>query len=65
MPVYEFKCKECDARFDTFVRSLEEAENSPCPGCGGKNLERLISPFSAPNPGTDSCGESSKKSPFR
>jgi putative FmdB family regulatory protein len=44
MPIYEFACKRCGARFDELV-SAERSSELRCPHCGCEELERLFSPF--------------------
>ena len=40
MPIFDFSCHACDARFELLVR----ASSSPvCPTCGSANLEKLFS----------------------
>lgn len=41
MPTYQYKCSECDYRFEEFQRISEPAIEA-CPKCGGK-AERIIS----------------------
>ena len=41
MPLYEYACKQCSQVFEQLV--LGSAAPSPCPKCGSKALERLIS----------------------
>lgn len=41
MPIYEFHCKACDARFETLVRNSAESVN--CSHCGSSSLQKLIS----------------------
>ena len=44
MPVYEYECEQCGARFD-LRRSLVEDTEARCPGCGGRG-RRVYSPVS-------------------
>ena len=46
MPIYEYKCRECDLVFELLKRSRMD-EDSPvrCPGCGGEETEKLVSSF--------------------
>jgi len=45
MPIYEYRCVECDHSFEAFVRGGgDEAE---CPGCHGSHLSREMSTFAA------------------
>jgi len=45
MPLYDFSCPACGARFEARVRYGERPE---CPECGGSKAERLLSPFAGP-----------------
>ncbi len=42
MPIYEYYCPTCDARFQHLARSFEAAP-PPCPACGNPHVEKLIS----------------------
>lgn len=48
MPLYDFKCKECQETFSLAIsiKSYEE-KNYSCPRCGSRNLEQQVSPFYA------------------
>ncbi len=41
MPIYEFKCKKCNATIEVFQK-LSERSPTRCKKCGGR-LEKLIS----------------------
>ncbi len=57
MPIYEFKCRDCGKTMETICRMGEDGSNLACPHCGGKNLQKLLSRFSAPGvAGGKSCG---------
>ncbi|MFA5115064.1 MAG: zinc ribbon domain-containing protein [Candidatus Omnitrophota bacterium] len=43
MPIYEYLCLKCKARFDFLVRG--NAEKVFCPECGSEQLEKLVSSF--------------------
>lgn len=45
MPIYEFECKECGARFEELVAAGGAA---PCPACGSERTRRLYSAVSPP-----------------
>jgi putative FmdB family regulatory protein len=45
MPLYDFRCRACEARFESRTRSDELAE---CPECGSADTERLLSQFAGP-----------------
>lgn len=43
MPIYEFECLGCDGQFQSLIMKKGEMDHLTCPGCGGKDLKRLIS----------------------
>jgi putative FmdB family regulatory protein len=43
MPIYEYRCRACDERFEELVRNPDVVV--PCPACGGRDAERLLSVF--------------------
>jgi len=55
MPLYEYDCKGCHARFEALVRA--DGEVPRCPKCGGKRLEKRFSTFAAATKGGSGGGE--------
>ena len=45
MPLYEFDCGACGARFEEIVPA---GCTAPCPACGGEEVRRAFSPIAAP-----------------
>jgi putative FmdB family regulatory protein len=45
MPIYEFECEECGARFEELVAAGSEV---PCQACGSARTRRLYSTVSPP-----------------
>ena len=44
MPIYEYRCADCQRRQSIFFRSFAAVEEQPaCPSCGGRRMTRLIS----------------------
>jgi putative FmdB family regulatory protein len=43
VPIYEYACSDCGARFERYQRSWAEAAR--CPGCQSAAVERLLSSF--------------------
>jgi putative FmdB family regulatory protein len=51
MPIYEYRCSDCDRSFETLVSPGRfEAE---CPKCGGVNLSRELSVFASARSASD------------
>ncbi|MDY6794049.1 MAG: zinc ribbon domain-containing protein [Actinomycetota bacterium] len=60
MPIYEFKCGECGAVSEVFLRD-GDLSKARCPSCGGEDMEKLLSAFHTVHggsnaPGTTCCG---------
>ena len=51
MPIYEYKCTECDHKFEILHRSVSKIEDVNCPKCKSVKIKKLISTFSASVPG--------------
>lgn len=47
MPIYEYRCEDCGAKFEKLVRRAGETEGLECPGCQKTNLKQEFSTFSA------------------
>ncbi|HAG11754.1 MAG TPA: zinc ribbon domain-containing protein [Desulfotomaculum sp.] len=45
MPVYEFKCMECESRFERLCQIGETGQNLSCPKCGKPEPYRVMSSF--------------------
>ncbi len=46
MPIYEYRCGNCQRRVSILVQGFEAPPSLKCPRCGGKELTRLFSSFS-------------------
>ncbi|MBI2862494.1 MAG: zinc ribbon domain-containing protein [Chloroflexi bacterium] len=47
MPLYEYRCRECDTRFE-LLRSMSKADaDAPCPECQSETTRRVPSTFAA------------------
>jgi putative FmdB family regulatory protein len=46
VPIYEFECEDCGARFEELVAL--GAEQVPCAACGSTRTRRLMSGFAPP-----------------
>jgi putative FmdB family regulatory protein len=66
MPIFEYRCRNCDHLFEELVfSSLTNNEDIICPKCGNNNAEKMISAFSSGGSagagsfaGPSSCGSS-------
>lgn len=63
MPLYEYACKSCDAKFDQLVRASDRDAKVECPECGSVKTARALSLISvggeskgAPSTDTPICG---------
>ena len=45
MPIYEFECSKCGARFEELVAA---GRSAPCAGCGSAEVRRLYSQIGEP-----------------
>lgn len=43
MPIYEYRCVQCDERFEELVQA--SAEPPPCGKCGSPEVVRIYSSF--------------------
>lgn len=65
MPIFEYKCAGCDAKFEKLVRGGEKVT---CPKCGKSRLKKLFSTFASKSGdrftpgGGSSCGTCSASS---
>ena len=53
MPIYEYTCKKCDARFERLVKSMshEESAKVACPQCNSTQTARSMSVFAVSSAG--------------
>ncbi|MBI2872769.1 MAG: zinc ribbon domain-containing protein [Chloroflexi bacterium] len=45
MPIYEYRCQECNRTSSFFTRSISQAVEPVCSSCGSQRMERLMSAF--------------------
>jgi putative FmdB family regulatory protein len=43
MPIYEFRCAQCQTVFEELVRMGQTGEGMTCPHCGARNISKLMS----------------------
>lgn len=65
MPLFEYKCSDCETKFEELISSSDVKVF--CPKCGSEKVSRLLSVFSASSaasPSSPPCGQSSCPSGF-
>ncbi len=45
MPVYEFRCLDCQKKFSDLVGMTADSSDSKCPSCGSSRNTKLVSRF--------------------
>lgn len=43
MPIYEYRCKKCNHKFEVLKPIERRDEDEKCPVCSSKETERLLS----------------------
>ena len=63
MPLYEYTCGKCNAKFDQLVRAADRDAGVKCPECGSAKTARSLSLVAvggeskgAPSGDTPACG---------
>jgi putative FmdB family regulatory protein len=62
MPLYDFRCASCDARFEEIVPAGGTAR---CPACGSEETERVFSPIAPPRVPVGLTGRAARESDAR
>lgn len=62
MPLYEYKCTDCDRPFELLVASPALADSVVCRYCGSDSVRRLISSFASHSSGGDSFAAAAPRS---
>ena len=47
MPVYEYRCGDCDKKFEIFAPQRMNTEGVICNSCHGSNVRKLVSVFAS------------------
>jgi putative FmdB family regulatory protein len=56
MPLFEYKCNDCNTKYEVLHKSNTNLSEVTCPNCSSINSKKLLSTFSA------SIGDSSNSS---
>lgn len=43
MPIYAYKCEECNTKYEVFHKVKENIEDVICPNCESKKAKKLMS----------------------
>jgi putative FmdB family regulatory protein len=62
VPLYEFSCDACGARFEELT---PPGARAPCPACGNERVTRVFSAIAAPGPGVGLTGAAARDSDTR
>lgn len=54
MPIYEYECQKCGAKFDLYRSFYGQETKVKCPECGAEDTRRVFSPFCSSS-STGSC----------
>jgi putative FmdB family regulatory protein len=47
MPIYEYRCTDCENNFSRLQRVGAGSDGVKCPKCEGEDVERLLSSFAS------------------
>ncbi|KAA3659588.1 MAG: zinc ribbon domain-containing protein [Calditrichaeota bacterium] len=47
MPIYEYQCKDCNARFDLLRPMRASDDDVKCEKCGSSEVSKLLSTFAS------------------
>ena len=56
MTIFEYKCKQCNSKFEVLHKSSVNQEEVTCPKCNSKENKKLLSSFSAAGFSSSSSG---------
>ncbi|MBQ0105929.1 MAG: zinc ribbon domain-containing protein [Armatimonadetes bacterium] len=45
MPIYEYRCSDCNRKFSKLSGMVAQSSQPVCPNCGSSHVSRLISKF--------------------
>ena len=58
MPLYEYRCPDCQGRFEIIQHLGTSAAETVCPACGAQHVERQLSTFAVSNGGSGASSSS-------
>lgn len=48
MPIYEYRCNDCNTKYEILHMTREKIEDITCPNCSSKNYKKLFSRIAKP-----------------
>lgn len=45
VPVYEYRCGDCNKKFQALIGMVVQSSDEACPKCGSRNTSKLVSRF--------------------
>ena len=64
MPIYEYTCKACDAKFEELVRTMSSDAKVKCPECGSPKTARALSVFAVSSESGGKASSSAANDPM-
>ncbi len=58
MPIFEYRCSDCNSKFEILHKSSSSTEEVVCPKCNSQKNKKLLSTFSASMNGSSSFSAS-------
>ena len=52
MPIYSYKCLDCDEKFEIFQKTISELSDGKCPKCESSDVRKLMSAHSVGKTGS-------------
>jgi len=62
MPIYEYRCLDCNEKFEKLVLSSAKAKDVECPRCHSRNVKKELSLFGKASSGSSGPALSSAAS---
>lgn len=63
MPLYEYRCSDCKAKFELLV-TRQNADDVVCMKCHSEKVRRLLSTFALPRSGSEDSSSSDDAVPM-
>lgn len=64
MPLYEYRCPDCQGRFEVIQHLGASAAETVCPTCGAQHVERQLSTFAMAGGGSSASSSAAAAQSF-